>query len=81
MKGRIDWAGLMRVGLHGLRLDPAVFWRLTPVELRMMLGAEQTAPPLTRARLAELSAAFPDTTEKGKHDGKRRGPDGPADGT
>jgi hypothetical protein len=32
-----------------------------------MLGAEQAAPPLTRARLEELAAAFP--MEKGKEDG------------
>ena len=56
----IDWPGLVRAGLHGLGLHPDVFWRLTPVELRIMLGAEAAAPPLTRARLAELAAAFPD---------------------
>lgn len=56
----IDWRGLMQAGLHGLGLAPEVFWRLTPVELRIMLGVEQMAPPLTRARLAELAAAFPD---------------------
>lgn len=75
----IDWAGLMRAGLRELRLEPAVFWRLTPVELRMMLGAEQAAPPLTRARLAELAAAFPDM-EKGQGDGDDRGPDGATGG-
>lgn len=57
---RIDWPGLMRAGLHGLGLMPEVFWRLSPVELRIMLGAERTAPALTRARLEELAAAFPD---------------------
>jgi uncharacterized phage protein (TIGR02216 family) len=56
----IDWRGLMQAGLHGLGLDPEVFWRLTPVELRIMLGREQMLAPLTRARLAELAAAFPD---------------------
>ena len=56
---KIDWPGLMRVGLHGLGLTPAEFWRLSPVELRIMLGAEQ-APALTRARFEELAAAFPD---------------------
>ena len=65
---RIDWAGLMRVGLHGLGLRPAEFWALSPVELRIMLGAEAAVPPLTRARLAELSAAFPDRS-KGMDDG------------
>lgn len=60
VRGGLDWPGLMRAGLHGLGLTPDAFWRLTPVELRMLLGAEQAVPPLTRARLAELAAAFPD---------------------
>lgn len=64
MSGIIDWPGLMRAGLHGLGLQPAEFWRLTPVELRMMLGAEAGAAPLTRARLEELAAAFPDRKER-----------------
>jgi len=64
----IDWPGLMQAGLHRLGLEPAVFWRLTPVELRMMLGREQMIPPLTRARLAELAAAFPDV-RKDQDDG------------
>ncbi len=58
----MDWAGLLRRGLLDLRLRPAEFWALTPVELMVMLGLEQAAPPLTRARLAELAAAFPDRT-------------------
>ncbi len=66
--GCIDWPGLMRAGLHGLGLRPDQFWRLTPVELRMMLGADQTLAPLTRARLDELAAAFPDV-KKGQGDG------------
>lgn len=56
----IDWAGLMQVGLHGLGLQPEAFWRLTPVELRIKLGAQANAAPLTRARLDELARAFPD---------------------
>ena len=63
----IDWPGLMRVGLHGLGLEPSAFWRLTPVELRMMLGADKAVPALTRARLDELSRAFPDAA-KGEND-------------
>lgn len=74
----IDWRGLMLAALHGLGLEPAVFWRLTPVELRIMLGAEQAGPPLTRARLAELAAAFPDV-RKGQDDGGYRNDAGPAD--
>lgn len=56
----IDWAGLMRAGLGGLRLRPAEFWALTPAELRLMLGVGAAVPPLSRARLEELAAAFPD---------------------
>lgn len=57
---RLDWAGLMRAGLHGLRLTPAEFWALTPAELRLMLGADRAPGPLTRDGLAALMAAFPD---------------------
>lgn len=56
----MDWPGLLRAGLFTLRLTPKQFWRLTPIELRMMLGAETAIPPLTRARLEELARAFPD---------------------
>ncbi len=70
-KTRIDWRGLMQAGLHGLALEPAAFWRLTPVELRLMLGREQMVPPLTRARLAELAAAFPDMRKDEAHGGYR----------
>jgi uncharacterized phage protein (TIGR02216 family) len=66
--GLIDWRGLMRVGLHELRLRPDQFWRLTPAELRVMMGVEAGVPPLTRARLAELAAVFPDV-KKGEGDG------------
>jgi uncharacterized phage protein (TIGR02216 family) len=66
---RIDWPGLMRLGLLRLGLAPEVFWRLTPLELKIMLGAEGTAPALTRARLEELAAAFPDAGKAGADDG------------
>ena len=72
----IDWAGLLRVGLFELRLSPKVFWRLTPIELKIMLGAEGTAPALTRARLEELAAAFPDG-RKARADDGYCGSDGP----
>lgn len=68
----IDWAGLLRVGLHELRLSPEVFWRLTPVELRIMRGAEAMAPPLTRARLEELAKSFPDQKREMGDDPDRR---------
>lgn len=60
-----DWPGLMRAGLRGLGLEPQAFWRLTPAELRLMLG--ETAPPsMGRARLEELAAKWPD--RKGQSD-------------
>ena len=67
---RIDWPGLMRVGLHGLCLTPAEFWRLSPVELRIMLGADQ-APALTRTRFEEMAAAFPDANPSPAPEPKR----------
>ena len=69
MNRTIDWAGLMRAGLCGLGLAPDAFWRLSPVELRVMLGLEAGAAPLTRARLDELARAFPDRTKETDSDG------------
>lgn len=63
----IDWAGLMQVGLHGLGMQPDAFWRLTPVELRIKLGAQASAAPLTRARLEDLARAFPDMKREPKN--------------
>ena len=60
----MDWPGLMRAGLGGLGLAPEAFWRLTPVELRIMLGVDAGAAPLTRARLDELARAFPDAMKE-----------------
>lgn len=60
----MDWPGLMRAGLKGLGLAPEAFWRLTPVELRIMLGADAASAPLTRARLDELARAFPDRVKE-----------------
>ena len=58
--GGLDWAGLMRAGLQGLRLHPDQFWALTPAELGLMLGMGPTAPRMTRDRLAHLAARYPD---------------------
>lgn len=57
---RLDWAGLMRAGLVGLRLTPEAFWRLTPAELMLMLGLSGGSAPMGRARLDDLLRAFPD---------------------
>ena len=66
----IDWAGLMRAGMGELHLTPQLFWQLSPIELRIMLGAEAQTPPLTRARLEELAAAFPDIGKGTSHDNR-----------
>lgn len=71
----MDWPGLLRAGLSELRLTPEAFWKLTPIELRIMLGAEKSAPVLTRARLEELAAQFPDVG-KGMAHGRDFGTDG-----
>lgn len=76
MSGRgLDWAGLMRAGLQGLRLRPAEFWALTPAELALMLGVEPGAGAgaMTRGALGELMARFPDgPADKGVDDGYGR---------
>ena len=56
----LDWAGLMRAGLHELHLPPATFWALTPYELALMLGRTGGESAFTRADLATLAARFPD---------------------
>jgi len=55
-----DWPALMRAGMQGLRLTPDQFWRLTPAELRLMLGQGAGQAPMGRAGLDALQAAYPD---------------------
>lgn len=57
---RLDWRGLLRAGLHELRLTPDQFWALTPAELAVMLGLEAAPAAMTRDRLASLSQLYPD---------------------
>lgn len=57
----MDWPGLMRAGLHDLRLPPDVFWALTPAELQLMLGLTKSAVPMGRDQLKALQDAYPDT--------------------
>ncbi|WP_420567557.1 rcc01693 family protein [Thalassovita sp.] len=64
-----DWPTLMRAGLRGLGLSPAEFWRLTPAELQLLLGASPGNAPLARARLDELLAAYPDTKKETENGG------------
>lgn len=57
---RFDWPALMRAGMQGLRLMPDDFWRLTPAELRLMLGQGGVLAPMNRVGLEALQAAYPD---------------------
>ncbi len=59
----IDWPGLMRAGLHGLRLTSREFWALTPAELQLMLGATHAAAPMDREKLNAMLRAFPDNAK------------------
>lgn len=65
----LDWPGLMRAGLGALGLTPREFWGLTPAELKLMLGEPRAAPPLSRARLAELASAWPDRVAEERKEG------------
>ncbi len=64
----LDWPGLMRAGLHELRLTPREFWALTPAELMIMLGRDARAGPMGRAGLEELARRFPDMTKDADDD-------------
>ena len=61
---KLDWPGLLRAGLHGLRLQPREFWALTPAELQLMMGLGPGKQAMGRARLDELLTAFPDTPKE-----------------
>lgn len=66
---RFDWAGLLRAGL-ARGLPPREVWRLTPAELAFLLGKAGGPPALTRARLEELAAAYPDTAREDEDGGR-----------
>lgn len=65
MKAGLDWPGLMRAGIAGLRLRPADFWRLTPAELALMLGDPASVRPMGRAALEDLRKRWPDRPREG----------------
>jgi uncharacterized phage protein (TIGR02216 family) len=64
----MDWPALMRAGVQGLGLQPDAFWRLTPAELRLMLGDVSTSAPLLSGGLDALMSAYPDTSKGEKED-------------
>lgn len=60
----MDWPALLKAGLQTLRLQPETFWRLTPAELRLMLGDRHGVAALGRAGLDALMAAYPDNSKE-----------------
>lgn len=60
----LDWAAILRAGIHGLGLRPAEVWTLTPAELLIMLDAGGPRP-LDRGGLDALMARFPDAPGPG----------------
>ncbi|MCC5963575.1 MAG: phage tail assembly chaperone [Rhodobacteraceae bacterium] len=67
----LDWPALMRLGLRDLRLQPRDFWALTPAELMIMAGLTTAPAALTRARLDQLAARYPDSKDA-RHDTPER---------
>jgi len=57
---QLDWAAMLRFAVRQRGMTPAAFWALTPAELMLMVGEGSGTRPLTRNRLMELQAAFPD---------------------
>ncbi|WP_247749020.1 MULTISPECIES: rcc01693 family protein [unclassified Rhizobium] len=51
----------MHVGLCLLRLPPAIFWAMTPIEFHAMAGGlSPRSSSLDRAGLAAMMVLFPD---------------------
>lgn len=61
MTSGLDWPGLLRVGIGGLKLHPDQFWALTPLELKLMLGDQRAPSAMGRTGLHRLMAQYPDT--------------------
>lgn len=81
MRAGLDFAGLLRAALApqalgGLGLCPQQFWALTPLEVQLMLGREAGSAMMSRARLEELAAVYPDG--KGPKDDASAGFSGPS---
>ena len=57
---RFEWGALLRAGVREAGLRPDDLWRLTPMELALILGREAVAAPMSREALAALARAWPD---------------------
>ncbi|MEI4469836.1 rcc01693 family protein [Frigidibacter sp. MR17.24] len=69
MAERLDWPGMLRAALGGLRLRPEEFWALTPLELALMLGLSGSGG-LGRGRLEEMMRAWPDADGRARSQGQ-----------
>ena len=57
----ISWPDLIRFGLCDLKLEPDVFWSLTPAELMLMAGRDlRGSEIMTRNGMNALMTEFPD---------------------
>lgn len=65
---RFDWPALMRAAA-AIGVRPREFWALTPAEFALLLGRDGSDAPLSRKRLEELAAAFPDKVSEDGHGG------------
>ena len=54
----------MHLGIYHLRLRPDQFWVLTPYEIGVMLGFQNTAPPLNANELSKLMRRYPDIPKR-----------------
>lgn len=60
-KDKLDWVGLMHIGLHQLGLSSVEFWQLTPFELTVKMGLKPgKTNVMTRTGLTDLINKFPD---------------------
>lgn len=57
---KIAWDALIRFGISDLRLNPEVFWSLTPRELSVLAGSMDDDGALDRSGFERLMAQFPD---------------------
>lgn len=57
----LDWDGMVLLGIGVLKLEPEVFWNLTPREFLLLAGAGAQQPTrFDRSTLTDLMARFPD---------------------
>lgn len=55
------WEAVLHVGLGLLRLEPAAFWRLTPLEFAALCGGVRLRAAVpSRGDLKALMARYPD---------------------